>query len=104
MFRGTRNADLPGAFHLRCPAVKHGSDTLARGMRDDDVDRTSPRRSVLVADISVADAKRELEVASQNRVPPIVLPLMSLLAEPAPPLLAGIANLTGRQLDANHQS
>ena len=82
-----------GHSHLRCPAAKHGSDTPAR-----DVDQAPLRRSVSVADISVA------EQASLNRVPPLVQPLMSLLAEPAPPLVAGIANMTGRQLDARRQS
>ena len=41
-----------GHSHLRCPAAVHGSDTLARGMRGDDVDRAPLRRSVLVANIS----------------------------------------------------
>ena len=65
-----------------------------------------PCRSVSVADISVVDAKRDLE-SSWNHVPAPILPLMSLLAQPTMSSSrtgTGIANLTGRQLDANLQS
>ena len=51
-----------------------------------------------MADISVA------EQTSRHLVSPFIQPLMSLLAEPAPSSLAGIANLSGRQLDANRQN
>ena len=87
-----------GHSHLRCPAAVPGSNTLARGVRGGDADRAPLRRSVSVADISVA------EQTSQHLVSPFIQPLMSLLAEPAPSSLAGIANLSGRQLDANRQN
>ena len=95
-----------GHSHLRYPPTKHGSGTPARGTCNDEDDRTPPRRSVSMADISVADAKRDLE-SSWNHVPAPILPLMALLAHPAPSssrASTGIANLTGRQLDANRQS
>ena len=86
-----------GHSHLRCPAAKHSSNIPAR-----DVDQASLRRSVSVADISVA------EQASLNHVPPLVpplvQPLMSLLAEPTTHSLTGIASMSGRQLDASRQS
>ena len=92
-----------GHSHLRYPPAKHGSNTPARETCNGEDDRTSPLRSVSMADISVADAKRDLE-SSWNHVPAPILPLMALLAHPAPSSHAGIANLTGRQLDANRQS
>ena len=62
------------------------------------VDRPPARRSVSVADVSIA------ERTSRHLVTPFIQPLMSLLAEPAPSSLAGVANLFGRQLDGNRQS
>ena len=92
-----------GHSHPRCPAAKQGSDTPARGMCNDDVDRTSQCHSVSVADVSVAEARREREEATRNRMTSSIPSLMSLLAEPAPPPLGGIADMSGRQLDANRQ-
>ena len=97
-----------GHTHLRCPLAKLGRCTPARGSpdEDDEDDRTSPRRSVSMVDISVADAKRSLE-SSWNHVPAPIPSLMSLLAHPAPSssrVGTGIASLTGRKLDANRQS
>ena len=90
--------NCPGHSCLRCPAALRDRNTPAREKRRDDVNRAPARRSVSVADISIA------EQTSRHLVPPFVQPLMSLLAEPAPSSLVGVANLSGRQLDANRQS
>ena len=95
-----------GHSHLRCPLVRHGCCTPARGMCDDEDDQSSPHRSVSVANISVAEAKRSLE-SSWNHVPAPILPLMSLLARPpmsSPRKDTSIVDLTGRHLDASRQS
>ena len=95
-----------GHSHLRCPPVRHTCCTPARRMCDDEDDQPSPRRSVSVADISVAEAKHNLE-SSWNQAPAPILPLMSILARPpmsSPRKDTSIADLTGRHLDASHQS
>ena len=94
-----------GHSHLRCPPVRHGCCTPARGMRDDKDDQLSPRRSVSMADVSVSEAKRNLE-SSWNHAPAPILPLMSLLARPltsSSRMDTSIADLTGHHLDASHQ-
>ena len=88
----------PGHSCLRCPAAVRDRNTPAREVRGDAVDRAPARRSVSVADISIA------EQTSRHLVTSFIQPLLSLLAEPAPSSLAGVANLSGRQLDANRQS
>ena len=95
-----------GHSHLRCPPVRHGCCTPARGMCEDEDDQPFPRRSVSVADISVAEAKRSLE-SYWNHAPAPILPLMSILARPPMSSLrkdTSIADLTGRHLDASRQS
>ena len=82
-----------GHSHLRCPAAGLSGDVPARN-----ADQATLRRSVSVADISVA------EEASLNRAPPLVQPLMSLLAEPTTHSLTGVASISGWQLDTSRQS
>ena len=83
---------------MRCPAALRDRNPPAGEVRVDAVDRAPTRRSVSMADVSIA------EQTSRHLVTPFIQPLMSLLAEPAPSPLAGVANLSGRQLDANRQS
>ena len=98
MLCGARYAVLPGTFLPEVPSHGPWRRHPGQGVRGDDIDRAPSRRSVSVADISIA------EQTSRHLVPPFIQPLMSLLTEPAPSSLAGIANLSGRQLDANRQS
>ena len=95
-----------GHPHLRCPPAKRGSRTPIKELRDNRDDWAPPRRSVSVVDISIADAKRDL-ASSWNHTPAPILPLMSLLAYPAPSssrLGMDVGQLTGRHLDACRQS
>ena len=95
-----------GYPHLRCPSAKGGSRTPIKELRDNRDDWAPPRRSVSVADISIADAKHDL-ASSWNHTPAPILPLMSLLAYPAPSssrLGTDVGQLTGHHLDACHQS
>ena len=80
-----------------CHAVARGPNTTAVGVRSDAIDQAPIGRSVSTADVSTA------EQTSRHLVTPFIRPLMSLLAEPAPSSLAGVANLSGRQLDTNRQ-
>ena len=95
-----------GHSHLRCPPVRHTCCTPARGMCEDEDDQPFPCRTVSVADISVAEAKRNRE-SSWNQAPAPILPLMSILAHPpvsSPCKDTSIADLTGCHLDASRQS
>ena len=87
----------PGHSCRGCHAAVRDPNTMAVGVRSDAVNRTPTRRSVSVTDLSIA------EQTSRHLVTPFIRPLMSLLAEPAPSSLAGVANLSGRQLDTNRQ-
>ena len=71
-----------GHSHLRCPPDKHAIRSSVKDLLEGRADKTPPRRSVLVADLSVADAKRDLAL-SWTHVPAPILPLMCLLAHPA---------------------
>ena len=80
-----------------CHQVACNLNVSAEGVRSNAVNRTSTRRSASVVDHSIA------EQTSRHIVTPYIQPLMSLLAEPSPSVLAGIANMSGRQLDTNRQ-
>ena len=93
---------------MRCPLAKCGSCgcTPAKGSCEDRNDETPPRRSVSMADVSIAEARRDLS-SSWNHVPTPILPLMSLLAHSAPSTLrlgADVEQLTRRHLDASRCS
>ena len=95
-----------GYPHLRCPPAKRGSRTPIKELRDNRDDWAPPRHSVSVADISIVDAKCDL-ASSWNHTPAPILPLMSLLAYPAPSssrLGMDVGQLTRRHLDACRQS
>ena len=95
-----------GHSHLRCPPAKHATCSPAKELYDNMVDSASPRRSVPVSNLSIADTKRDL-ASSWTHVPASILPLMSLLAHPAPSCSRSgtdVGQLMGRQLDANRQS
>ena len=95
-----------GHSHLRCPMAQLCTCSPAKEMYDGDYEMASPRRSVSVGNVSIADTKRNL-ASAWTYVPPEIPPLMSLLTQPVPlcPRPAtDIGQLTGRQLDANRQS
>ena len=95
-----------GHSHLRCPPDKHAIRSPVKDLLEGRADKTPPCRSVSVADLSVADAKRDL-ASSWTHLPAPILPLMSLLAHPASlcsRLGTDVGQLTGCQLDANRQS
>ena len=95
-----------GHSHLRCPPDQHAIRSPVKDLLEGRADKTPPRCSVSVADLSVADAKCDL-ASSWTHVPAPILPLMSLLAHPASScsrLGTDIGQLMGRQLDANRQS